>query len=115
MKISILNWEVITGNDLSRKWAEVIELSQEDWQKLIAKTHTFDIESKELVAIPQSEPEPIPEPTEEEIKEAKIQEIEKALIRKQALVELGEDIKQIDIRLADIKREMPVVIDIEKV
>jgi len=37
------------------------------------------------------------------------------LIRKQALVELGEDIKQIDIRLADIKREMPVVIDIEKV
>ncbi len=112
-----LRWWLIQPQWMNNvvKWAEVIELSQEDWQKLIAKTHTFDIESKELVAIPQSEPEPIPEPTEEEIKEAKLQEIEKALIRKQALVELGEDIKQIDIRLADIKREMPVVIDIEKV
>lgn len=114
MKISILNGQVITGNDLSRKWAEVIELSQEDWQKLQAKTHRFDIESKELVAIPQPEPEPIPEPTEEQIKEAKLQEIEKALIRKQALVELGEDTAEVELKLADIKREIPVVIDKEK-
>lgn len=114
MKISILNWQVITGIDLSKKWAEVIELSKEDWQRILARTHSFDLESKELVEVPVPEPEPIAEPTEEEIKEAKIKEIEKALIRKQALVELGEDTSEIELKLADIKREKVVVIDKEK-
>jgi len=36
------------------------------------------------------------------------------LIRKQALVELGEDTAEVELKLADIKREIPVVIDKEK-
>lgn len=114
MKLSILNWQIHTDIDLSKKWAEVIDISDADARKLQAKTHRFDIETKGVVELPTPEPEPIPEPTEEQIKEAKLQEIEKALIRKQALVELGEDTAEVELKLADIKREIPVVIDKEK-
>ncbi len=103
MKISILNGQVITGNDLSRKWAEVIELSQEDGNKLQAKTHRFDIETKELVEIPQPEPEPIPEPTEEQLREEKITEMEKIILRRQALEELWEDTQQLESKILEMK------------
>lgn len=76
MKISILKNEVITGIDLSRKWAEVIEISDSDWQKLIAKTHKFDIKKKELVELPT------PEPTEEELKEQKKLEARRLIEKK---------------------------------
>lgn len=92
MKVSILNWQLHTDIDLSKKWAEVIELNDADANKLRAKTHSFDIETKELVEIPQPEPTPTPEPTEEEIKEAKIQEMEKLILRKQALELVGESV-----------------------
>ena len=114
MKLSILKNNRLLWIDLSKKWAEVLDISDADARKLQAKTHYFDIETRELVEIPQPEPTPIPEPTEEEIKEAKLQEIEKVLIRKQALVELGEDTAEMELKLADIKRETPVVIDREK-
>lgn len=85
MKISILNGEVIYWVDYSKLWAEVINLSEADASKLRAKTHKFDIETKGVVELPTPEPEPIPEPTDEEIREAKIQEVEKLLLRKQAM------------------------------
>jgi hypothetical protein len=112
MKISILNGQVITGNDLSRKWAEVIELSQEDGNKLLAKTHYFDIETKELVELPVPEPTPIPEPTEEEIKESRIQEIEKLLIRKQAMEIVGETVGTI---VDEIKEKADEVIELKDI
>lgn len=114
MKVSILNWQALYWVDYSKKWAEVFDISEQDFAKIQSKTHELDIESKQLVELPQPEPTPIPEPTEEEIKEAKLQEIEKALIRKQALVELGEDTAEVELKLADIKRETPVVIESEK-
>ena len=103
MKLSILNWQLHTDIDLSRKWAEVIELIDADASKLRARTHSFDIESKELVEIPVPEPQPIPEPTEEELKEAKIQEMEALLLRKQALTELGEKTTDVDSKIGEIK------------
>lgn len=109
MKLSILNWQIHTDIDLSRKWAEVIELSREDSDKLRAKTHSFDVNTKELVEIPQPEPTPIPEPTEEEIRETKIQEVEKLLLRKQAMelvwettVPIAEEIVQKSEEIIDL-------------
>ena len=101
--LSILKNNRLLWIDLSKKWAEVIELSDADANKLRARTHSFDIESKELVEIPQPEPEPIPEPTEEELKEAKIQEMEALLLRKQALTELWEATTDVDTKIGEVK------------
>ena len=106
MKISILNNQVIEWIDLSHKWAEVFDIDDSYLWKLQSKTHYFDVESKEVVAYPIPEPEPIPEPTEEELKEAKILEVEKLLLRKQALIELEESTKDIDDKLTEVKTRL---------
>lgn len=111
MYISILEWQPHTDIDLSRKWAEVIELSEADAIKLRAKTHSFDIESKELVELPQSEPEPIIEPTPEELKEIALKEIEKMILRKQAMELVGETVGTI---VDEIKLKAEEVIDLGK-
>lgn len=103
MKLSILNWQRTLWIDYSRKWAEVIKLSDADANKLRAKTHDFDIKTKKLVEIPQPEPEPTPEPTDKEIKETKIQEMEALLLRKQALTELGEATTNVDSKITEVK------------
>lgn len=106
MKISILKNNRLLWIDLSKKWAEVIDISDADARKLQAKTHDFDIETKELVELPQPEPEPIPEPTEEEIKEAKLQDIEKLLLRKQALELLWEDLDDTIVNIQETADEI---------
>lgn len=105
-KLSILKWQPILWINLSHKWAEVLDISKEDFIKLQSKTHRYDVENRELVEIPQPEPEPIPEPTEKEIKEAKLQEIEKLLLRKQALELLWEDLDDTIVNIQETADEI---------
>jgi hypothetical protein len=58
------------------------------------------------------EPTPIPEPTEEEIKESRLQEIEKLLIRKQAMEIVGETVGTI---VDEIKEKAEEVIELKDI
>jgi len=120
MKISILNWQVITWIDLSSQWAEVYDISLWDSWKLSARTHYFDIETKEVVAYPI--PEPV-EPTQEEIaeqesiqkeqkKENALKEVEVLLLRKQALDLAGESTVDTVAKLAG---KLDAVIDLRDI
>ena len=120
MKISILNGQVITSIDLSSQWAEVYTVDDSYLWKLTAKTHFFDIETKELVAYPI--PEPV-EPTQEEIaeqesiqkeqeKENALKEVEVLLLRKQALDLAGESIVDTVAKLAG---KLDAVIDLRDI
>lgn len=108
MKKSIFqNWQVVYWVDYSNKWAEVVDITEAQFLE----------ETKPIV-------EPIPEPTQEELEEMKlkqkeqqreteIQEIEKMILRKQALEFLEEDTEEINVKLEaktaivkDIKEEV---------
>jgi len=120
MKISILKWQVIEWNDLSKRWAEVFTIDDSFLWKLTAKTHFFDTETKEVVAYPI--PEPV-EPTEDEIaeqeaiqkeqeKEIALKEIEALLLRKQALDLAGESTVDTVAKLAG---KLDTVIDLRDI
>ena len=120
MKISILNWQVITSIDLSSQWAEVYTIDDSYLWKLTAKTHFFDTETKEVVAYPI--PEPV-EPTQKEIaeqesiqkeqkKENALKEVEVLLLRKQALDLTGESTVDTVAKLAG---KLDAVIDLRDI
>lgn len=106
-KISIINWKILTGIDYWKE-AEVYEVSQWDIERIQSWLATFDVKSKKIVDVPQ--PEPTPEELEqqeaEELqrqKEAEIEEVEKMLLRKQALEYLEEDTEELDSKLSSKK------------
>lgn len=71
MFLSILNNEVLYWIDYSSRWAEVLTITQEDFQKIQSWLATFDVETKEVVDIEQVIP---PQPTFEEIQELRANE-----------------------------------------
>lgn len=111
MILSILsNWSYILGSSITG--SEIVDISYEDFVKIQAKTHKLNIQTKELVAIPQPEPEPITEPTEEQIKEAKLQEMEKLILRKQAMELVGETVGSI---ADEIKQRADSIIELKDI
>ncbi len=48
MIISILNWELLYGIDYSEKWAEIVKISQEEFNKIQSWLARYDIESKKV-------------------------------------------------------------------
>lgn len=103
MKLSILKNNRLLWIDLSKKWAEVIDINDNDARKLQAKTHDFDVKTKKLIEIPQPKAEPILEPTEEQIKEQKIKKAEELVLRKLVLQELQQDTKEIESKIKKIR------------
>lgn len=71
MIISIYQNEISYWVDYSNRWAEIVHISQEDFQKIQSWLATFDVETKEVVDIEQVIP---PEPTFEEIQELRANE-----------------------------------------
>lgn len=97
--LSLLNWQALYWIDYSDRWAEVLQISKEDYIKIRNGLAEFDVKTRTVVDLPQ--PEPV-EPTEEELqaqeeakelaeKEARIKEAEALVLRKLALEELEEE------------------------
>ena len=56
MIISILEWQLSYWIDYSDRGAEVLTITQEDFQKIQSGLATFDIETREVVDVPQPDP-----------------------------------------------------------
>ena len=109
MKVSIMSdWNINYWVDYSKFGAEVIEITSEDFSKLQTKTHKLDIETKEIVELPVEEPKKRTKAEKDAIAEAEakaqeeqdIQETEKLILRKQALVLLEKDTTTVDTELS---------------
>lgn len=108
MKVSIMpDWKINYWIDYSKFWAEVIDISTEDFDKIQSKTHTLEKDDwkRWLLELP------VVEPTEEELQaiaeaeaeaqeEAEIAEVQSLILRKQALEILGKDTTEVDTKLS---------------
>lgn len=113
MKVSIMSdWNICYGIDYSKFWAEVIDISDDDFGKIQNKTHKFDIETKTLIELPTEEPKKLTKAEKDAIAEAEaklleeqeIQETEKLILRKQAMELLGKDTTAIEL---EISKKLP--------
>ena len=99
MIVSIVNNQLLVGVK-HPKATEVFKISASDFQKI--QSWQARLDGREIVDIPTPEIV-VPQPTEEELQEQKLQELEKVILRRQALQEMGEDTKPLDDRILEIK------------
>ena len=111
MKVSIMeNWNINYWVDYSKFWAEVIDITNDDFSKIEEKTHTLEQKYwlRWLLELP------VVEPTEEEIRikeeqektnleELNIQEISKLIIRKLAFEFLWKSTTEIEQEINALK------------
>ena len=69
--VSILDWWIAVGIDYSDRWAEIIQITEEEYGKIRSWLAIFDVSKKEVVDVEQVIP---PEPTFEEIQELRANE-----------------------------------------
>jgi hypothetical protein len=107
MKVSIMSdWNICYGIDYSKFWAEVIDISDDDFGKIQSRTHTLekDNDVRWLLELPPVEPteaelEAIALAEAKALEEKEIQEAQELILRKQALELLWKDTSAVQAQL----------------
>ena len=100
MIVSILNWQYIVWQDLSKRWAEVFSITNEEFQKIQSWLATI----VEWKVVDVEAPEPVP-PTEEELKDIKDNTLIEIKIPLAILDMMKDKLSQLILLFSELKRE----------